>query len=480
MQKRPSQNTCRLENSEKEFAIEFLKDKKDEISIAIIDINEYYNEAFDFKTYYELIHANIIGSLYTFFGCSFESASSRSRYIYKVEGYFRGCHLSDLSKVLVKKYTVKLPRPLIGLFEIHLNERTINHLEENSFKINDNLKIAVKSSLVKDLSNYTKFYQKHYLDYNFEFLFENEVELSEVCDCLNIFKQFLDFNTGSQISIFPNSLIISKNDVINDLYDNQNYLSIDLSPNQIYLDTINTRFINNSILDDIALSRKVSNSFFSDAGLNTKDKYLFKILRQWFNNKRYRYVYYLYIDSNDWFHGTGRLISNVIFNNRFLNMIQALEHFHRIYFNNEKVDNPDYDTHTGGNLNKLEKFLQNEENLFCWVKAQIKKIKGKIDITLVQRLEELIEYVKGISSEVEFHDFSKKVKSFRDSMSHGYLDEVYKGVELEISFYQSKYLLLCCILKNLDIEENKINSIIQNNYNSWQLRDRILQLKHLQ
>ena len=475
MNRRPPKKTCKLENSDKEFAIELADDDKNQISIEIIDINEYYNDEFIFKPYYEIIQANIFGNLYTFFGCSFKRESSRASCIYKIEGYFEGCHISNLDEVLVENFFITLPRPLIGLFESIVTEKKVNELSKDLVKINDNFILEFKSCLTKGLPNYIDSSFKNYIDFQVSFLFKKAVKLSLVYDYLNILKQFLDFNTGSQISLYPNGLIISKNDTVVSSY----YQYRGLSNNQIYLMTKNTRFINNSIIDDNSLINRVSNSFFKDAGLNKNDKLLLKILKQWFNNEHYRAIYYLYIDSNDWFHGTGRIISNVMFNNRFLNIIQALEHYHRVYFSKEKVNNPDYDEYTGGNLNKIIKILkkQNEHQLSDWVNRQISKIKGNIDITLVQRLDELNEFVKDILLDIEFDDFSKDVKSFRDSLSHGNLQDIYLE-NLELRYYQSKYLLLCCILKSLNFDKQKMLRIVEHNFQFMKLRDNIKSLSN--
>ncbi|MFT5846322.1 MAG: hypothetical protein ACJARX_001111 [Psychroserpens sp.] len=474
--KRPFKNTCKLANSSKEFAIEIIEDDSDNIEIEIIDINEYYNDEFSYLSTYELVHANFHDRLYTFYGCNRKS-SNRFKSRYKVEGYFEGRHVVSLDQLLVKSYTFSIPRPLLKIFETDFNNRKLDDLYEESIEINSNFKIKYRSSLVKNLSDVNNFSYKHYLSSSFQFLFQEGVKLTEVFNYLNIFKQFLDFNISSEVSLIPSQLIICKNDAVSELDFKLKHPHNNLAENKVFMYTKTWRFKSNSKIDDKILDKKSNNAFFSDYGLN--DKYIFKILKTWYNKEIYRTTYYFYIDSNDWLHNAGRFLSNVMFNNRFLNMIQALENFHKVHFNEEKVDNEDYNKNTGKYLNKLDKYLRDHIDLNEWVRFLSSRIKAKIDITLVQRLNRLLTYTEDVTFEVNFIDYSVDAKNFRHNLSHGDLDEINLGGNLELRYYQSKYLLLCCILKSLNLPIDLTNRVIQNNFNSYNIRDSIQQLSNI-
>lgn len=271
---------------------------------------------------------------------------------------------------------------------------------------------------------------------------------------------------------FPRQLIIEKNEVVFKLDEYlQNPLE-GLKEDEVILFNYTNRFKSNSKIDKKKLLRKVNSSFFRNYNYNSK---IFNVLKKWFENEKYRTIYYLYNDSNDWLQNTNRLITNVMFNNRFLNMIQGLEHFHKICFGDKKVDNEDYDNKTGGYINDLKSKLGEESDLFIWTKNQLSKIKGKRELELTERLDKLVDFNNDLVENLFFEHFSKEAKDFRHKLSHGNTEELFQGVKLELMFYQSKFLLLCCILTSLNLQEKDFNAIMKNSFTCFNLRDNIIQ-----
>ncbi|MDQ6890738.1 MAG: hypothetical protein M3Z56_10735, partial [Bacteroidota bacterium] len=62
------------------------------------------------------------------------------------------------------------------------------------------------------------------------------------------------------------------------------------------------------------------------------------VIKKWFANTSYDSIYDIYSDSNNWFHNTSAILSNVMFNNRFLNIVQALESYCKKNFQLKLVD----------------------------------------------------------------------------------------------------------------------------------------------
>lgn len=459
--KKSLDKSCFLSNSNQEFAIDFANDGG--VLVEIINLHEITSD-FKFNKYYDVINAEISGTLFCFYGCILKKGRNKVKAIYEVEGYFEGVHLDNLNDVLVKSYSFRVQNSVLKLFEAEFSNLKINELRETSVKINDVVTLQYKSCLIK--KEYKEEYvNKEILSHRFTFSYENEVNLEDVYNHLNIFKQFLDFSISSETTIYPNSLVIKSSDVV--LKNDKRIINPNVIYNDEYVSLFNKtkRFISNKNADDKELRKAVYNSFFK------YDK-IFTVLKQWFNNEKYRTIYYLYIDSNDWLENTDRLLSNVMFNNRFLNMIQGLEYFHLAYTGISEIDNELFDN-SGKveTIKELEKIL--EPDLFERTKTLFGKNKQKRKIHLNERIDGLFDLNENLIHGLFYDNFSKETRKFRDDLSHGKTECINQGVNLELRFYQAKYLLLCCILKTLNLEDRDLNAIVENNVIFLNLRNKI-------
>ncbi|MBA0883743.1 HEPN domain-containing protein [Flavobacterium undicola] len=154
-----------------------------------------------------------------------------------------------------------------------------------------------------------------------------------------------------------------------------------------------------------------------------------------------------------------------MFNNKFLNVIQALENYHRITFGDE-TNNSDYEIDFSKKLNYLNLILKKENNdeLKKWICKKLKGVnKGKRDFTLSERLDKIKDSCD-LMKDINIVDFSINSKNKRDSLSHGNINEVFQGRELDMYYNYSLLLLLSSIFKTLDIKEDKLEYLFQNNF----------------
>lgn len=462
---------CRFLDSDKEFDCDFevINDGKE----IILEVYNSGNQDYEFQSYYKIIHIEECGNYFTFFGCQ-SITGSNIKVSYKVEGYFRDVLINSLESIKVKTYSVQLPKYLNEIFESEqFIEVDLNYSYEYLCNINDNFSIQYKSFVKKSkIGNYSVSYQLFIL---LEFRYTEEVDLEIVYNDLNILKQFFDFNSGIKNYLEPSSIIIKKNENIK--VSNRTLNSFE-EQNHLHLLLFNNRFFRNIIDDEKKLAGYNFRAFFS---FNDDKEDIFKVIKKWYENEKYRVIYEYYIDSNDWLQGSNRLISNVMFNNKFLNVIQALENYHKIKFG-EETDNADFELDFSNNLNSLNSILKKEkkDELKKWICKKLTGLnKVKREFYLVERLEK-IKISCNLMKDINIVDFSFNCKKKRDSLSHGNINDVFQGRELDVYYSYSLLLLLFSIFKTLEIDDEKLEYLFEINFQITSKKDEIEEkLKHL-
>jgi hypothetical protein len=148
-----------------------------------------------------------------------------------------------------------------------------------------------------------------------------------------------------------------------------------------------------------------------------------KVIKNWFTSyKTYSVVCNVYLDTHQWFKGTGVFLTSVMFNNRVLNIIQGLEHYHRL------------------------------------TTLQLKK-------QLDQRLPELLEKCGHVldqilSSPEKKKAFINELDEIRNSLSHGRNINLNIGAQSYEIYEQARILLLACILDALGMTKEKTQELI--------------------
>jgi len=186
------------------------------------------------------------------------------------------------------------------------------------------------------------------------------------------------------------------------------------------------------------------------------------IIRIWFSNRIYSHIYDYFIDSHVWEIGSQRFVSNVIFNNKFLNMLQGVEGFHKIFYGNEKPENSRFLTNKADVLKLIK-----EPKLKNWLNDNLNPPKTKYT-NLKDKIEHLIidftPFLIVRFGEMDLtNNFFQRAVAYRNILSHGSQKSTNQGEEFSKLFLAIQYLLALCILKTLKIN-NPDNTVKHNIY----------------
>jgi len=321
--------------------------------------------------------------------------------------------------------------------------------ESISLRINENFTLDFIDKLVKYPKVFGKKFELEY--YKFvQFKYNVPVHYYDLISDIISFKKLLEFSTSKKIGF----------ELIEGKIDNSNIISEDIhfkSENSTLIYFKDFQFINGYNVDDQSLHEHYM--LISNWKIN-KDE-LNDIIVRWFSKKSFYPIYDLYLDSNNWFENSNAILSHVMFNNRCLNMIQALEDFHRkmnIEFNPDKAE---FDVLKA----KVLKALYKDKELKKWANNQIKFSKVPY---LKDRLNDLInntiEIIKEVFGDKDFFKlFPDLAKKYRDILSHAKMEDTDLGDEFLILFDMSQIFLAICILKNLELDDSLISKLIKEN-----------------
>jgi hypothetical protein len=379
-----------------------------------------------------------------------------SKLTYKVEYVFLNAHLKDITKLKIK--TLDIIYPYLSAFfdgydffeKDDLENQTERTLKSNPIIITQNFKIIIIDEYFRKYSNINNSFQmKHIKSLKFQYNYSEDFD-SVYNDCSS-FAKLLSFNTKKDIGFKINHLLISKSETEN--YD-KNFIT---DEDDIFCKVIN--FKNHKNLNSSKNFIHQNKMYFSKD--NTYEE-LNSIIKKWFNNKYYIPIYDFYIDSNNWFQGKDIILSNVMFNNKFLNLIQGLESYYDLLDLEFIRDNDSFTKNRQKVVNKIEdKILQK------WL---IENLKFPKTPSLAYKLDYLINELKEIDInlnqfEIFLNEYPNKAKDYRHKLSHGRIETTYQGKEFERVFYFSKILLCFCILKTLGLNNLKLKNILKSNYN---------------
>ena len=230
----------------------------------------------------------------------------------------------------------------------------------------------------------------------------------------------------------------------------------------IYFD--NFSYVNNQDVYKDGMHQ--NNMLFSKWQLD-KDS-LNSIIIEWYKSNNFNHIYDMYLDSHNWFEGTDAVLSNVMYNNRCLNLIQGLEDYHRRQIECSKKEKSEYDSKRvlEFNQNKKEalKLVNDNSKIKKWLNDTL-NLKPK-ESSLKERLLWLIEKSNPILLELfkgedQFSIFPNFAKEYRDMLSHGNQENTFLGNDFDRLFLMSQLLLTICILKSLKIDDSSITKLIK-------------------
>ncbi len=408
----------------------------------------------------------------TLYNCQFENCIEIGKDLfqitYRIEFVFTNVHFIEDSSIPVRAGTFIFPNLSCwydgSLFLDKLKgkggkyDRNGNHinesvLSEDDVKINDELTLHLwdeVNEFIEDMSiSYKTEFQKF-----IRFQYSIEVPFKRLLNDAFTLLKFIQFCFGKPL----NFKIVSA-------HVDPKYMSVEnrqLQSNQTKYVLINVANYSLNYKTKIP-SHGIGHRHMLLSRWNSTQFEMNQYIINWFKNETYSKVYEYYLESNNWLQGTDAKLSNVMVNNRFLNLIQALEDYFRINEDNYRA-NPKLIHDENYNLFKENKSaileLINVPSLKTWLNDTFKYTKF---ITLEQKLEIIINdlnpLLNKLFQKVSLNEFHNSAKKFRIDLSHGKNKEINLGNRFNEDYLIAHVILGTCILKTLEVNniEDKIS-----------------------
>ena len=390
--------------------------------------------------------------------CVFRSASSIGKNLhkitYEVEFIFLNIHLIKISDLKIYKAEVEYPY-LSTFFDgwesiKDFDDKTESNIKSKPISITEKLELILVNKYYKKITKLGEGFEMKYSK-SIIFQYSDGETFNEVIRSLYKFSKLLSFTTKEDTYFNLNNIKIPLEQV--ESYDRYCFIEEDLCQTSI----INFSHHRHSEIDKTSLHQ----NFMLFSKWTFGEKELNHLIKMWFNNKQLIPIYDFYIDSNNWFKGKSIILSNVMFNNKFLNLIQGLESYYDI---KDPVFIKDNDTFTK-NRQKLTNEIKDIE-LKNWALKNIKfpktpTLTDKLDY-FITKFDEIIKRINGIESFIE--NFSTEATRYRHELSHGRIEMTYQGQEFHKIYSFSKVLLCFCILESLNITNDGIKKICSSNF----------------
>lgn len=344
-------------------------------------------------------------------------------------------------------------------------------IEENQLKrtiSTENLKTTIKinSSFSIEIERY---YEQNDMPFSREVSIEikhyvnfksaEPIPLSELKKKAYSFMQLMMLSIGKQMYINFTSVIVetSELEVLDKPIRNR----------------LNINYFHNYRKRNIVKYEEVDRQYMLFYGGERNKEQLNKIIINWYNSYiEFSTIYGIYLETFEWFKGTDIVLTEIMFKNRFLNLIQALESYHSLIDSKHKNEDKDEIK------NKVEILIDHlNARDKEWI---IERISPKY-VTLGIRLKDLIFCkLSNITSEFfytrkEKESFIYHVTEIRNGISHG-RNVTFDSNKISDYYNKALMLLLCCILKNLNFTNDEIKTMI---LKTTSYANRIIYIKRL-
>lgn len=390
---------------------------------------------------------------------------------YAAKFKFQGVHLSG-NELLV--LSGKFSFPYLGSFydgwetmKIAASEfdyREINKVYRQQLMINEELELEFVSYIAQHLAdmNVRLTIEKH------EFLifkYKKEVPFSRLLNDAVTFRKLLSFSYSQ-----PNLHRIHNVEI------SHTHIKDQIGP---YQQGNSSQFpVTNFLMNkNKEISRDIShqNHMVISKWKMSKEQ-LDTVIVKWYANTHLYNIYEYYLDSNNWFQDAKEAtLSIVMFNNRFLNLIQGLEDFYREHLESLKTqsDRQLFDAKKKQVLDAIK-----DAPLKKWLNdtfspPQYAKLEEKLS-AIVAQCAPVIHEAFGV---VDWSLFPGSAKDFRNQLSHGLNKEIGLGKRLHLDYQMAQMLLCICILQSLDVED--IPKLIRLNLKLQRTMQEILHLQLL-
>lgn len=206
-------------------------------------------------------------------------------------------------------------------------------------------------------------------------------------------------------------------------------------------------------------------------GGSKENKRLKEIIIRWFNAyEKISSVYNIFLDTFEWFQNTDALLTEVMFNNRFVNLIQAIENYYSIS-EADKIRVIEKELE-----NKKQKIIESipDKNDKDWLKSNI-----HCHMILKDKLKDLLgNKIVLISNEIfenprKRNVFIEIIKNNRNRLSHGENREI--SIDKLFDYYhKTLIILISCILDSLNFSQQEIK---ENLFRTLKYGNMIYQIK---
>lgn len=391
----------------------------------------------------------------TLYNCYWASCSEIGtelyKITYKIEYVFTGVHFKD-QELKIRHGTFIFPHlspwfdgheffnKLKGKAGLYVDGKHIiqNLLKTEEVKINDDLTIFFEDTVTENIEKMNVSYKVTYHKFT-HFQYSVDTPFTTLIKDGITFLKLISFCLGKPLGFF-----------IVDVGADRQSLSV-IENDSIKQNTLVQIHVNNYTLEN---NKKIEtythhSKHMAVSGCTCSNHEMKQIIVQWFANTNLYNIYEYYLDSNNWMQGTKAKLSNVMFNNRFLNLIQGLEDFFREKFETTltQSDRKEFETKKSSVAKtitdpELKKWLNNTFKF-----TQYPTLNSKLSRIIKELSDDLSQLLSGVSIEA-FPDIATRL---RHVLSHGMTKEINLGIEMQYAFHTAKLLLGVCILKSLDV-----------------------------
>lgn len=372
---------------------------------------------------------------------------------YEVNFILENVHISNLSdlSIINAKLNFSYLKTFFNAWDfINKDDPKEEYLHVSEpFKIKENLIYKLEDKVQQKLTNFDGSY---HLEYSKSIIFEYEIGvcLEDLLIDIYNFSSLLAFSTNKPISYEFRFITLENKNVEKTNYHYQ----LENNHSLCYI----THFPRNNSKNEIKNDLHQNYMFFSKWQFS--DSELHKFITNWFSNKQLKPIYDFFIDSNNWFSDNNIVLSNVMFNNKFLNVIQGLESYFDILDVTFVSDNENFTKNRQEILNKID-----DNNLKIWLTKNLKfprshNLVDKLSF-FTNRYGYIFKKVNGIDSFVS--QYSITATDYRHKLSHGKIEQTFQGENFHKIYSFSKILLCFCILESIGFEPYDIESICNTN-----------------
>ena len=240
---------------------------------------------------------------------------------YRIDFAFMNVHISKISDLCIKKVEVKFPF-LASFFDgwnsLKDNDDGVENISYSEpIVVSDVLNIVLIDKYRKSIKGFDGSFELKYLK-TLQLSFNIEQSFDQVLHYLSTFASLLSFVTKKSIDYQIEIFDINLKGI--QCYDKHYCINDDMYP--VYIINFSLNKSDKKHGNDLHQNHMMFSKWqFSDSELN-------HFIKKWFENSNLVAVYDFYNDTNNWFEGKSVVLSNVMYNNKFLNLVQALESYY--------------------------------------------------------------------------------------------------------------------------------------------------------